>query len=54
MILFHLNLVLELVLNNNYVRWAAKRLEAEGELPGGFFQFRTRRDQGVDSPDLPE
>ncbi|MCE2836482.1 MAG: hypothetical protein LW834_05900 [Cyanobium sp. 49614_E6] len=46
--------VADYALNNNYVRWAAKRLEAEGELPGGFFQFRTRRDQGVDSPDLPE
>ena len=30
-------------LNNNYVRFAAKRLEQEGELPGGFFQFRERR-----------
>jgi hypothetical protein len=46
--------VADYALNNNYVRWAAKRLEAEGELPGGFFQFRTRRGQGVDSPDLPE
>jgi hypothetical protein len=31
-------------LNNNYVRYAAKRLVAEhsDDLPGGFFQFRER------------
>lgn len=34
--------VADYALNNNYVRYAAKQLEAEGELPGGFFQFRER------------
>ena len=38
-------------LNNNYVRYAAKRLEAEGELPGGFFQFRERQPRQTDPGD---
>ena len=38
-------------LNNNFVRYAAKRLVAEAgdDLPGGFFQFRERHGaKGVD------
>lgn len=43
--------VADYALNNNFVRFAAKRLveEAKDDLPGGFFQFRERRrGQGVD------
>ena len=42
--------VADYALNNNYVRYAAKRLVAEAgdDLPGGFFQFRERRGAEVD------
>jgi hypothetical protein len=44
-------------LNNNHVRYAAKRLVAEAgdDLPGGFFQFRERHGaKGVDRGALGE